>query len=144
MPIPFPTYPKFFDGLVKYQSTINLERWFCTRCGTSICNYDGSDEEWVFCTGVIDTIGETESEKACLYGKSDPAYAWAHDTIDGGALSWLNEGKADRLEGRYWKRGDSEPVTDEMLSEMEQRGAKLGVSARGGTLKCQCHCGDVS
>jgi len=144
MPIPFPTDPKFFDGLVKYQSTVNLERWFCSKCGANICNYDRSDEEWEFCTGVIDTLGKLESGKQCLDGKLNRAYVWAHDTLDGGGLSWLNEGKADGLEGRYWKGRDSEPVTDEMLSETEQHGKKLRVSARGELLKCQCHCGDVS
>ena len=144
MPIPFPTDPKFFEGLVKYQSTVNLERWFCSRCGASICNYDRSDEEWEFCTGVIDAVGETESGKGCLDGKLNRAYVWAHDTIDGGGLSWLNEGKADGLEGRYWKGRDSDQVTDEMLSEMEKHGKEMAASVRAETLKCRCHCGDVS
>lgn len=143
MPIPFPTDPTFFDGLVKYQSTVNLERWFCSRCGASICNYDRSDEEWEFCTGVIDVLGETESGKGCLDGKLNRAYVWAHDTIDGGGLSWLNEGKADGLEG-YWKGRDTETATEDMLSEMEQHGKQLQEAAREETLKCHCHCGDVS
>ena len=144
MPIPFATSAGFFEGLVRYQSTVNLERWFCSRCEASICNYDRSDEEWKFCTVVIDALGETESGKGCLDGKLNRAYVWAHDTIDGGGFNWLNEGKADGLVGGYWKGRDSEPVTDEMLSEMEQHGEKLGVSAREATLKCQCQCGNVS
>ena len=45
------------------------------------------DEEWEFCTSVVDTNGETESEKACLDRNFDRAYAWARDTRDWGALS---------------------------------------------------------
>ena len=56
----------------------------------------------------------------------------------------MNEGKADRLEGKYWKCRDSEPVTDDMLSEMERHRAESKISAGEEALKCQCHCSDVS
>ena len=141
--MPFPTDPKFFDGLVKYQSTVNLERWFCRRCGASICNYDRSDEDWEFCTGAIDALGETENGKGCLDGKLNRAYMWAYDTIDGGGVSWLNEGKADGLDGRYLKGRDSEQVTDEILAGMEGRGKEVGASTRGHMLNCRCHCGEI-
>jgi hypothetical protein len=145
VPIPFPSDQAFFESLVKYQSTKNLERWFCRECGASVCNYDRSDGEWEFATGVIDMIGfegESREGKGFLDGKLHRAYLWVSDTIDGGGVVWLNEGKVEGLAGRHPK-GREGLVTDEMLREMEEKGKTLRNIERAKALRFRCHCGDV-
>ena len=90
---------------------------------------------------MIDELGETVDGKGVLDGKLNRAYVWVSDTVDGGGVSWLNEGKGEGLEGRYWKGRDSGLVKDGMLRGDGNDRKRDGKAEMEESLRCRCHCG---
>ena len=129
----------FLTKLAKYSSPF-IDRYFCLVCGASVLNVDKRDGEWEVCTGALEFEGQ-EKGKGPLDGRLNRAFLWTEDTKDGGAVHWLNEGRAEGLAGRFMQGRSSEPVTEEVISGLLDK-AKA-VKERGDVLKGSCHCGEV-
>ena len=97
---------------------------------------DSGENEWELCTGTM----EFGDEKG-LEGRLNRVVLWVGDTIDGGAVHWLGEGRPESFGGRFMEGRGSAVVTEEKIQEM--LGDAKEIVEKGETLKGQCHCGEV-
>ena len=132
IPLPVPEQD-FFKNLVKYESSPSLSRYFCSKCGANVCNVE--KDEWELATGVLEIKGG-------LDGKLDRGLLFIGDAGDGGAVPWINNGKAEGLRCRKMGARNSQDVTDGMLAALEKLGQEKFLG-QVNELEAKCHCQSV-
>ncbi len=142
IPYPVPTDAQGYDMLVPYESSSGVTRYFCPTCGSSVLNRES--DEWEYTLGVVDflTADGGNAHELLPGGLLNRAILFTGDATDGGAVPFINEGRADGLSCRKMGHRDSQDVTDAMLSDMQEY-SKQNSSSKGPTLKASCHCGNV-
>lgn len=140
IPCPVPTDAQGFDKLVPYRSSSSLARYFCPVCGASVLNREA--DEWEYASGVIEFLTEDGRNAHDLLpgGLLNRAVLFVSDAVDGGAVPWVNEGKAEGLACRKMGYRDSQDVTDAMLAGTQDY-PKQNAKSKEPTLKASCHCG---
>lgn len=141
LPLPLPNDASGFDRLTRYDSSPGFSRYFCSTCGASVLNVE--PDEWEFATGVLEFSTQGGHAFDLVEGGLlDRGLLFIGDTFDGGAASWINQGKAEGLACRNMGHRGSQTVTDAMLVGMSRYSNQISPS-RGTKLRGNCHCGDV-
>ena len=101
-------------------------------------------DDWEYASGVIEFLTEDGRNAHDLFpgGLLNRAVLFVSGSVDGGAVPWVNGGKAEGLACRKMGYRDSEDVTDAMLAGMQDY-QKQDVKSKEATLKASCHCGKV-
>lgn len=113
------------SNLSSYASSDHRTRYFCTTCGTSVMDFDHSDNIWRACTGALDRT----------QGLLRRTLIFIDDTRDGGLSVWLN-GVGRKFAGSP----DDEPMKDDPSRFLHIEPSTLPPEAR---LQGSCHCGGV-
>ncbi|KAF2098408.1 hypothetical protein NA57DRAFT_77200 [Rhizodiscina lignyota] len=113
-----------FSHLTAYPSSKNLTRFFCSKCGASVGNFE--PHEWEFASGMFDRTA----------GLLNRLQMFVESTKDGGTSLWLPKD----VYGRKNEGRDSEDMTDEELV-IFRRGRRQSMSDM---LRGRCHCGAVA
>ncbi len=121
-----------FSHLKSYNSSSNIARYFCPKCGAYVGNIEPN--EWEFATGMLNS---TE-------GLLDRVQMWIEDTKDGGASIWLKKSHGTNPTRHLRDRGSSE-ATDTIINDLSHNSKQqISCTPRTPFLKGSCHCGAVS
>lgn len=108
--------------LTEYNSSSIISRYFCPKCGASICNFE--KDEWEFATGILNTTSNLLSR----------AQLFIEDTRDGGAARWLTEA----IPEMHPQHRDSKAMTASYVKAVDV------IAPRPTQIHAECHCGNVS
>ena len=142
LPCDVPTDAQGFGKLVAYRSSSELSRYFCPTCGASVLNREA--DEWEYASGVVEFLTDDGTNAHALVpgGLLNRAVLFVGDSVDGGAVPWINEGLAEGLACRKMGYRDSQDLTNATLVGMQDR-SKQNAKSIEPTLKASCHCGNV-
>jgi hypothetical protein len=127
--------PSSLEGMTAYKTSPESEgtRYFCTKCGTQMCDgSDKSEEGWCISTGVVDKVDGIFDFKNHIFVPS---------TKDGGFSDFVPKIGDQTL--KCWEGHQYE--SPELAPDWKDSIAKTTVqSAPNERLHAHCHCGGVS
>ena len=132
-----------FSKLIRYKSSTGLSRYFCPKCGASVINSEA--HEWEYASGVVEFLTDNGGNAHDLLpgGLFRRALLFVGDSLDGGAVPWINEGKINGLLCRKMEHRNSQEVTESILAGMQDYSKNKKIT-KGSKLAAKCHCGNVA
>jgi hypothetical protein len=141
--------PEIADCLQTYQSSVKMQRMFCSVCGSHLFAHNSELNEWYLTTGTIETLDPTSG--AMMETTKLMQHEFVSDTLDGGLAPCLAKVQNRNL-SCFAQGPDQEPLAFDTADGLptlsfamkQLTGKQLPISnASGDHLHASCHCGGV-